>query len=136
MQCHGTHWNPAEPPGACVPGLIVGRHGRPGQDELPWFSAFVHGAADAVPDPRDHLPFVQQSGCRPIEDERGVQLRGATGIDVDVEEHGAGSALPGGRGLADSLGSLNHDGTEGGESGSQLVVHHSGAVVHAGSSRS
>jgi len=66
--------------------LVVERHRRSGQDEVPGASAIVDGPSDMVPDLGFALPFVDQAGLGPVEDEARVDGGGLASTRVHIKE--------------------------------------------------
>ena len=109
VEGHRSHSQATDPSGPRVAGLVVGRLGGAGEDELAGIAPFVDRAAHVVPDFRRELPLVDQPGDIAAEDQGGIQLRGIAGIFVDVEKHLAVGDLTSGFGLAACLWPLDKD---------------------------
>jgi hypothetical protein len=77
-----------------MPGLIVCRHGRSGEDETPRVVGMViHVASDLIPDVIDKLPLIDEAWFGAVEEERRVQLSNCARRGIPIKEHGARSLL-------------------------------------------
>src|SRR5680860_1076786 len=128
VQRHGPHPQTADPSGAAVAGLVIGRLGGAGQDELTGVNPIVDVAAYVVPDLRLELPLIDQPGDVAVEDQRGIEFGGVTSVLVDVEKHLALCDLASGFGLAAGLRSLDQDRASGFEPPLQLEIRDSKGV--------
>ena len=107
---------------------VVGRSGRPGQDELAALAPIVDRPSDVVPDAWLDLPLVDQPRGLSREHGRWVDADGAARGVVDVEQHLAARHLASGERLAAGLGALDEHASRAGEARPELVVDYAGTV--------
>ena len=109
---------------------VIGGHCRAGQYELSGAATPIHLAPDMVPDGRLDLPLVDES--RPVSGQHqcGIDGHGLASVLVDVEQHLAGRALPGGFRFAAGSWTLDQHGPGGTQPFFQLLVRDS-PYVHS-----
>jgi hypothetical protein len=92
----------------------------------------IHGTTDVVPDCGSDLPFVDEAGTIPVEDQRGIDRRGLLSVDIDVEEHLARCLPTGGLRLARCLGALDDDRAVGCEELGELGIYDARSIARTG----
>ena len=73
---------------------VIGRYGRPCENELPGVARVVDRPSDMVPDIRFNLPLVDQTRSVSVQNEGGIDPYGASGSDIDIEEDLTSCSLP------------------------------------------
>jgi len=82
-----------------------------------------------IPDLRLQLPFIDEAGNLPLQDQGGIDGGRLARIRVDVQSDDAPGNLQSGAGLAAGLWPLQHNGPDGFKQGSELRVYDP-RVVH------
>jgi len=90
---------------------VISRDRRTGKNELTGFPPVIDEAADMIPEYRFHLPFIDQPGNIPSQNQHGINRHRLTGILIDIEKDLAGGSLSGRGSLPGRLGPLDDDST-------------------------
>ena len=107
---HRSHPHPREPSGTGVPGDVVGRNRGAGQDELARLPTRIHRPPHVVPDRGHDLPFIDEPGRFPGENQGRLDVGCSASLLVDVEQDDARRECFGSRGLSASLRPFDDDG--------------------------
>ena len=129
-QRHRAHGEAGEPPRAGVSSDVVGGHGRTGENELAGSAAVVHGPADAIPDGRFGLPFVDQARHVAVQHQGRIHSNRLAGVFVYVQQHLAGRHLPCSRGFSARSRPFDNHCTSSGEPFGQLLIDDARLIAH------
>ena len=126
---HGTQAKPEDPASSCVAREVIGRNGRPGEDEMAPSGMRVDRVPDVVPDHGGGLPLVDQAGSRPFEHQVGIDRDHVVGSPVHVQKDPARSLLPGRHRLATGPRALDQDGPGRYQAPGQFPVGHAAGIA-------
>lgn len=127
---HRPHAKADEPASSRVPGIVVGRHGGSGQDEVPGALAIIDRSAYVIPDRRLELPFVDEPGALSVQDERGICSRGEPGLRVEIETNLAARGLTRRLCLPAGLGAFDQHRSDSIQCIHELCINDPGSVQH------
>ena len=129
-QSHGTHAHPCESSRPRVTPGIIGRHHRPGENELSGCLAGINFMPDHVPQIRGKLPLVDEQRRFPIQQRKRVVFDERSHLRSNIQSHRAVGVLQSGRGFTASSRPLQYDCPHACQEAFQACIKDPGQVFH------